>query len=132
MDFSVVIPVFNEVSVLPELCSRLKTILDGEESLGEYEIVFVNDGSSDGSLECLREQKKSFTQIKIVNLSRNFGHQLAITAGLDHADGEAIAFMDADLQDPPEVLLDMLKSFAKDMMLSMVSGHSAKEKIGLN
>lgn len=104
---SVVVPVFNEAEVLPELYARLTTVLEG---IGEpYEIVLVNDGSRDGSLELLHHLRDKDPRVTVVALSRNFGHQLAITAGLDHARGDAVVVMDADLQDPPEVLPRMVE-----------------------
>ncbi len=103
---SLVLPVFNEEETIPELERRLKTFL-GE--LGETaEVVFVNDGSKDRSLEMLKALAAENPGYRIVSFSRNFGHQLAITAGVDRAEGEAVVVMDADLQDPPEVVRDML------------------------
>lgn len=103
---SLVIPVFNEEETLPELRRRLEGFLG---ALGEsWEVVFVNDGSKDGSLGQLRALASEEPRYKVVSFSRNFGHQLAITAGLDFADGTAVVVMDADLQDPPEVVKDML------------------------
>lgn len=100
--YSIVIPAYNEEENIPELCRRLHNVM---ENIGErYEIIFVNDGSTDSSLEKLIESKKLYSHIKIINLSRNFGHQAAIISGLDHADGKAVITLDADLQDPPEVI----------------------------
>ena len=100
--YSVVIPVYNEVEVLPTLYRRLTQVMEG---LGEpYEIIFVNDGSIDTSPKLLRELRAQDARVKVVSLSRNFGHQIAITAGLDYSSGEAVVVMDADLQDPPEVI----------------------------
>lgn len=99
---SVVLPVFNEEQVLPALYTRLSGVL---QAMGEdYELVFVNDGSRDASLAFLKSLHAADAAIKIVNLSRNFGHQAAITCGLDHASGETVIIMDTDLQDPPEVI----------------------------
>ena len=100
--FSIVIPVFNEKEILSELYKRLTSVMNG---LGEpYEIIFVNDGSNDGSLELMKTLHLQDNRVKIINFSRNFGHQIAISAGLDHSSGEAVVIMDADLQDPPEVI----------------------------
>jgi polyisoprenyl-phosphate glycosyltransferase len=104
---SVIIPVFNEQGVLPLLFSRLKEVL-GRLPMS-VEVIFVNDGSLDSSLELLIEASKSDPRIRIIDLSRNFGHQIAISAGLDHCTGEAAIIMDADLQDPPEVTLEMIE-----------------------
>lgn len=98
---SVVAPVFNEHGTLPELHRRLTDVL---APLGAYEIVLVDDGSSDGSWDALLELASRDTHLRLLRLSRNFGHQAALSAGLDAARGEAIVLMDADLQDPPEVI----------------------------
>jgi dolichol-phosphate mannosyltransferase len=98
----VVIPAFNEQENLPELYRRLVAVL---VPLGySFELIFVNDGSSDGSLALLQELARADSRVLVVDLARNFGHQLAISAGLDYARGGAVIIMDADLQDPPEVL----------------------------
>ena len=98
---SVVAPVFNEHSTLPELHRRLTDVLG---PLGPYEIVLVDDGSSDGSWDALLELAARDPHLRLLRLSRNFGHQAALSAGLDAARGEAIVLMDADLQDPPELI----------------------------
>ena len=99
---SVVTPVFNEEEILPEFHRRLTLVL---KSLGEpYEIILVNDGSRDNSFSLMKGINGRDSRVKVVSLSRNFGHQTAITAGLDYAAGDAVAIMDSDLQDPPEVL----------------------------
>lgn len=103
---SVVIPVWNEQEVIPVLYERLVQTM---ESTGErWEVIFVNDGSRDRSLELLTDLSRRDVRVKVLNFSRNFGHQIAITAGFDYADGDAVIVMDADLQDPPEVLLRMI------------------------
>lgn len=103
---SIIIPVYNEEQTLPELDRRLKEFFG---SLHEtWEVVFVDDGSKDRSLELLRGLAAAEPRYKVISLSRNFGHQLAITAGMDRAEGEAVVVMDADLQDPPEVVQAML------------------------
>jgi dolichol-phosphate mannosyltransferase len=99
---SVVIPIYNEQENLPELGRRLKVALEG---LGEaWEVVFVNDGSRDGSSELLKKLRAEDPRMKRIEFSRNFGHQVAVSAGLDHARGRAVVVMDGDLQDPPEVI----------------------------
>src|SRR5262245_8418753 len=109
--YSIVIPVYNEVEVLPSLYTRLTRVMEG---LGEsYEIIFVNDGSEDGSLQLLRDLRAGDERVKILGLSRNFGHQLAITAGLDHSAGQAVVVLDADLQDPPEVIPQLVDQWRK-------------------
>ena len=99
---SVVIPVYNEQDNLPILYERLTAVLTRCEP--GYEIVFVDDGSRDQSLECLHSLEARDPRVKVVELARNFGHQVAISAGMDFARGQAVVIMDADLQDPPEVL----------------------------
>jgi polyisoprenyl-phosphate glycosyltransferase len=98
---SVAIPVHNEEAVLPELLRRLASVLDALPG-GPHEMVFVDDGSRDASLEVLRHAAREDARIKVVVLSRNFGHQAALAAALDHVSGGVIVIMDADLQDPPE------------------------------
>jgi glycosyltransferase involved in cell wall biosynthesis len=98
---SVVIPVLNEADNLPLLYEQLKMVL---ESLGTHEIVFVDDGSSDASVDIILSLRSGDHSVKLLRLSRNFGHQAALSAGLDHARGEAVVLMDADMQDSPQVL----------------------------
>ena len=107
---SLVIPIFNEEEIIPELDRRLRAFLaDVGQGVGEsWEVVFIDDGSRDRSREMLRELAAREPRYRVIGLSRNFGHQLAITAGIDRADGEAVVIMDADLQDPPEVVRDMV------------------------
>ena len=106
---SLVIPVYNEEAVLGLLFARLDEVLGHLDN--PVEIIFVNDGSQDGSLALLRTQARTDTRIRIIDLSRNFGHQTAITAGIDAAKGAAVVIMDADLQDPPEVVRDMIAAW---------------------
>lgn len=103
---SLVIPVYNEEEVLPELIERLVSSLKFSDS---YEIIFINDGSADNTLSMLIKAKKENNNIKILNLSRNFGHQAAYTAGINYAKGDFIIMMDADLQDPPELISEMYR-----------------------
>jgi len=106
-ELSVALPVFNEVENLDELSARLTKVLEGTGL--SWEIVFVDDGSSDGSFEKMRVLHARDPRLRAVRFSRNFGHQMALTAGVDAARGRMVAVMDADLQDPPELLPDMLK-----------------------
>lgn len=108
---SLVLPIYNEEAVLPELHARLQTFLTELTSSGRVEtaeVVFVNDGSRDDSMRLLREYARVDTRYRVLSFARNFGHQKAITAGIDRARGEAVVIMDADLQDPPEVVLRMI------------------------
>jgi len=107
---SLVIPIYNEEAIIPELDRRLRAFLSGvgTEVGDAWEIIFVNDGSKDRSLTLLKDLAAAEPRYKVVSLSRNFGHQMAITAGLDRANGDAVVVMDADLQDPPEVVSQMI------------------------
>ncbi len=106
-ELSVVLPVFNESENLPELRERLTKVLDATRLA--WEIVFVDDGSRDASFEMMSGYAAEDPRLVVVRFSRNFGHQMALTAGVDAARGRVIAVMDADLQDPPELLPEMLK-----------------------
>ena len=109
--YSIVVPVYNEEAILPTFVERLTRLMEG---MGEpFEIIFVNDGSRDASPSLLRELRAKDERVKYVSLSRNFGHQVAITAGLDHAAGAAVVVMDADLQDPPEVIPRLVEQWRK-------------------
>jgi polyisoprenyl-phosphate glycosyltransferase len=103
--YSFVIPIFDEEAVLSELHRRLAEV--AEQVDGDCEFVLVDDGSTDGSRELMIGLRSADPRVKLVFLARNFGHQVAISAGLDFASGDAVVIMDADLQDPPEVALDM-------------------------
>ncbi len=109
---SVAIPVHNEASVLPELLLRLRTVLAALPG-GPHEMVFVDDGSTDGTFEMLREAVREDSRIIAISLSRNFGHQAAISAALDHASGDAVVIMDGDLQDVPEVIPQFVEKFGE-------------------
>lgn len=104
--YSIVVPVFNEEAVLPVLLRRLDKLMDGLD--GPAETVFVDDASTDCSSIILQQKAKTDRRYRYIGLSRNFGHQVAITAGMDAAAGQAVIVMDADLQDPPEVVADMI------------------------
>ncbi len=116
---SLVIPIFNEECLIDELVSRSVEAL--ERFTSEYEIIFVDDGSTDSSLTKLLNFQKGNPKLKVLRLSRNFGHQAAFTAGLDHATGDIIAMMDGDLQDPPE-LFEMMYKKIRDEEFDIVSG----------
>ncbi|MEI6601946.1 MAG: glycosyltransferase family 2 protein [Clostridia bacterium] len=103
---SVVVPVYNEEVVLPETFKRLKTVLDAMEIV--YEVILVNDGSKDKTAEIAADICAKEPAWKFLNFSRNFGHQIAITAGMDYSSGDAIVVIDADLQDPPELIPQMM------------------------
>src|SRR5215469_17030557 len=103
--YSIVIPIFNEEESFPVLVRRLREVMDRLD--GPAEVVLVDDGSRDGSFELMVAANREDPRFKVLQLSRNFGHQIAITAGMDAAAGQAVIVMDADLQDPPEVILQM-------------------------
>jgi glycosyltransferase involved in cell wall biosynthesis len=106
-EYSLVIPVYNEQEVLQALFERLARLL--EQLDGKGEVILVDDGSQDGSLALMLAMAARDKRFKVLQLSRNFGHQIAITAGLDFADGNAVVVMDADLQDPPETVLELAR-----------------------
>lgn len=103
---TIVVPFLNEKENLPVLLERVAGTFAGREE--DWELLLVDDGSTDGSAEWAVEQAKANRHVRVLRLSRNFGHQLAITAGLDRADGDAVVIMDADLQDPPETIPAMI------------------------
>ncbi len=104
--YSIVAPAFNEEETLPEFHRRMREVMEG---LGEpWELVLVNDGSRDRTGEVLRKLHEQDPHVCVVDFARNFGHQLAVTAGLDHARGAAVVVIDSDLQDPPEVIPEMI------------------------
>ena len=105
---SVVIPMYFEEEVAEECYNRTKKMLDTLENY-DHEIIFVNDGSKDQTLPILENIAKNDNNVKILSFSRNFGHQAAVTAGLKYTTGDVVAIMDADLQDPPEVITEMVK-----------------------
>jgi polyisoprenyl-phosphate glycosyltransferase len=102
---SIVVPVYNERETVDELCRRLTGVL---APLGPYEVVLVDDGSTDGTWDALRALAAADERLRLLRLSRNFGHQIALTAGLDTARGNAVVLIDGDLQDPPEVIPELV------------------------
>src|SRR5271165_3265259 len=109
MLLSIVIPVLNEAETVPLMISRLRQTLGGLK----WEVILVDDGSTDQTWSILERTAFEDPRVKLLRFSRNFGHQAAVTAGLDFADGDAVIVMDADLQDPPELLPKMLDMFAE-------------------
>lgn len=122
--YSIVVPVFNEELVVEESYKRLKKVMDSTQET--YELIFVNDGSRDRSPELLREICASDPKSKMLSFSRNFGHQCAITAGMNEAAGDAVVVIDADLQDPPEVILAMIEKWNEGY--DVVYGKRGKRK----
>ena len=107
---SIVVPIFNEIKVIDAFYERTKKVMESVDSMS-HELIFVDDGSTDGSYQKLVDLANLDTNVRIIKLSRNFGHQIAITAGIDHAKGDAVVVIDADLQDPPGVIKDFLEKW---------------------
>lgn len=108
MLLSIVVPCYNEDAVLPELHRRLITVFE-EIQNARVELIYTDDGSHDRTPQILRELQANDPRVRVITLSRNFGHQIAVTAGLEHATGDAVVIIDADLQDPPEVIPEMIQ-----------------------
>ena len=123
--FSLIIPVYNEEDLIVELATR--SIKAVESFAPNYEILFIDDGSTDSTLQKLIELRKHHSRIKIVELSKNFGHQAAFTAGLEMARGNIVAMMDGDLQDPPELLAEMYRKITTEGF-DIVSGKRTGRK----
>ncbi|WP_042171353.1 glycosyltransferase family 2 protein [Paenibacillus gorillae] len=122
--YSIIVPMFNEEEVIGHTYLQLKAVMDG---YGEsYELIFVNDGSRDRTVEIVDGICRNDRNVRLINFSRNFGHQIAITAGMDYAQGEAIIIIDADLQDPPEVMLEMIEKWKEGF--EVVYGKRLKRK----
>ncbi|MEG6532707.1 glycosyltransferase family 2 protein, partial [Caldibacillus thermoamylovorans] len=105
---TILVPAYNEEAVLDQLYDRLKGVMNGLPDY-QFEILFVNDGSKDQTLSIIKNLRAKDTRISYVNLSRNFGKEIAMIAGLDYATGDAVIIIDADLQDPPELIPEMIK-----------------------
>ena len=107
---SLIVPVFNEEEVLPVSYARMSAAMQALTGY-DYEIIYVNDGSRDGTMKQLRAIANEHKEVRVISFSRNFGHQLAVTAGMDNARGDALIIIDADLQDPPEVIAELVKAW---------------------
>jgi polyisoprenyl-phosphate glycosyltransferase len=125
---SVVLPVFNESDNLNALVSRLLPVLD-RVAADSFEVVFIDDGSHDGSAELLDALSEEDSRVNVVHFSRNFGHQAALQAGLDHAGGAAVILMDADLQDPPELILNFIEKWHEGYQVVYAVRRKRKEPI---
>ena len=121
---SLVIPVFNEQEVLKDSFVRMDAAM--QKTGYDYEIIYINDGSRDHTLEQLRELANAHPQVKVLSFSRNFGHQLAVTCGMDAAKGDALIIIDVDLQDPPELIPEMVRMWEKGA--DIVYGKRLKRK----
>jgi len=124
---SLAIPIYNEEAVVPELVRRTSAVLDSLPG-GPHEIVFVNDGSSDGTLAMLEEAAERDPRIVVVELSRNFGHQTALAAALDQVSGDVVVLMDGDLQDPPEAVPTLLDHYRQGYDVVYVQRVNRKEQ----
>jgi glycosyltransferase involved in cell wall biosynthesis len=107
--YSIVVPVYNEEEVIHETYRRLTEVMRSTKEA--YELLFVNDGSRDQTAEIIKEYSEQDPAVVLLDFARNFGHQIAITAGMDYARGEAVVVIDADLQDPPELILEMIEKW---------------------
>ncbi len=125
--YSIVIPIFNEEEIIPELWYRLSQVLHQLD--GRSEVIFVNDGSYDNSLEILKKISIENSEVKIINLSRNFGHQSSLSAGIDSAEGEAVVLMDGDLQDSPEAILTFVEKWKQGYAVVYAIRQKRKEKL---
>ena len=124
---SVVLPAYNEADVLHELHRRVDAAL--QECGGEYEILFVNDGSRDASETILNQLAENFPQVRVIHFARNFGHQAAVAAGVANADGDAVIVMDSDLQDDPRAIIDFVQKWEEGFDVVYAIRHGRKENI---
>lgn len=127
MKLDIVIPIYNEQDNLPELSQRLGRVCDGLAGM-DIRILYVNDGSQDGSLDLMLEQCRLDSRFRVIDLSRNFGHQAAIAAGVHYADGDAVVIMDGDLQDPPELIPELLDCWKQGNRVVRAQRQSRKER----
>jgi glycosyltransferase involved in cell wall biosynthesis len=111
IEITIIIPIYNEEHVIPELYKRLQNTVS--QISKNYELIFVNDGSKDNSLLELLKLSEQDLRVSYINFSRNFGHQIAITAGLDASNGKTVVIIDGDLQDPPELITDLFKKYSE-------------------
>ncbi len=109
MEISIVVPIYNEGLIIPELHRRLAAA--AAQVSDDYELIFVNDGSKDNSLAELKKLAEQFPKVRYFSFSRNFGHQVAVSAGLDHTSGNVVVIIDGDLQDPPELIPELYKKY---------------------
>ena len=124
MDISVIIPVYNEELNLPKIYDRLKSVMNNMSVA--HELIFINDGSRDKSMQIIREFAAKDTAVRYINFSRNFGHQIAVTAGLDKTRGKSVAIIDADLQDPPELIAEMYAKMKEGFQVVYAKRRSRK------
>ena len=126
VEFSVIIPIYNEELNIPNLLTRLRPVV--EKTGMSYELLFVNDGSKDKSLQLIKALAQADSHVRYIDFSRNFGHQVAVTAGIDHCKGNIIAIIDADLQDPPELIEEMISLIKQGNEVVYAKRRSRKDK----
>jgi len=110
--FTIIAPIFNELENIPELYPRIREVMD--QTNEPWELILVDDGSTDGSTEVIRKLAENDKRVRPIIFARNFGHQIAVTAGIDYSRGDAVIIIDADLQDPPEVILKLIEKWRED------------------
>lgn len=123
---SYIFPIYNESGNIQILYKTIEKLLSQNKKYS-YEIIFVNDGSKDSSLEMLREIQNKDSRVIVIDFSRNFGHQIAVTAGLDHASGDAVIIMDSDMQDPPKVSFELIKKWEEGYEVVYAQRRSRKD-----
>lgn len=126
VEFSVIIPIYNEELNIPNLLTRLRPVV--EKTGMSYELVFINDGSRDSSIQLIKALAQADSHVRYIDFSRNFGHQVAVTAGIDHCKGDIIAIIDADLQDPPELIEEMVGLIKQGNEVVYAKRKSRKDK----
>jgi glycosyltransferase involved in cell wall biosynthesis len=127
LKLDIVIPIYNEQENLPELSRRIRDVCENLEDIS-WQVIYVDDGSRDRSLEIMTQQCEGDSRFTVVELSRNFGHQAAISAGLAHSDGDAVVCMDGDLQDPPELIPDLLARWREGAQVVRAQRRSREDK----
>jgi polyisoprenyl-phosphate glycosyltransferase len=124
-----IFPIYNESGNIPLLHQTMDKLLATQEDTYDFELIFVNDGSRDGSLRKLHELQANDSRIVVINFARNFGHQLAVTAGLDHARGDAVIIMDSDMQDPPKVSFELIDKWEEGYEVVYAQRRTRKDTI---
>lgn len=126
---SYIFPIYNEEGNIDLLFKTMQEVIKKKTNNYNFEFIFINDGSRDNSLALLKNIQKKFPNVKVINFSRNFGHQLAVTAGLDYAKGDAVIIMDSDMQDPPKVSLELIKKWEEGWEVVYAQRKTRKDSI---
>lgn len=124
MDISIIVPIFNEEGNIPILYERLVNTLQSKDLL--FEIIFINDGSKDSSISIIMQLSINDSRVKYIDFSRNFGHQIAVSAGINNTLGQAVVIIDADLQDPPELILELYQKYTEGFEVVYAKRRSRK------